>query len=277
MMSDPRLIGLSGNVKIDTSISKPYNFWVGYQLFEYLYGQVLTRAAQGVFGKVTCLPGCIQIFSADPALLDIPLNKFKEVPDEKSVFFNIVAFLGEDRRFTCLCLYENPEYRTGIVFDAYGITAVPDSFSVFFSQRRRWFLSAQANNCIDFMSADLPLMIRLIAGAQILASAITPFIFLAILFAVLRVYWSSTHRYFMLILGTSTLVWVFKFIMILICSENIIDLFYLIYGFVCHTLFGVFVQTYNILHALSTMDDLEWGLTRRVKEEDLPILQINYD
>ena len=59
-------------------------------------GQLLTRASQGVYGKVTCLPGCIQVFRADPALLDKPLDLFKKLPkSEYNIFENVVAFLGE--------------------------------------------------------------------------------------------------------------------------------------------------------------------------------------
>jgi chitin synthase len=197
-------------------------------------------------------------------LVDEALDEFKLLPPENSLFHNILAFLGEDRRFTCLLLYLNPRYKTDIVLDAYGTTAVPDSFKVFFSQRRRWFLSSQANNCLDTISADLPIFIRIIAAAQILASAITPFVFIAIICAIIRIS-AASGRYYLLILGTSSLVWSFKLFMIIFGSISFIDFGVLLYGLVLHTLFGAFVQTYNIVHALSSMDDLGWGLTRQIE------------
>ena len=36
MESNPMLIGLSGNVRIDLSINNPLNYWVAYQVFEYM-------------------------------------------------------------------------------------------------------------------------------------------------------------------------------------------------------------------------------------------------
>jgi chitin synthase len=267
MISDDRLLGLSGNIRVDLNVNSPVNPWTAYQYFEYLYGQILTRSSQGVFGKITCLPGCIQIFSADPKLMDGPLDIFKELPSDGSLFDNVLSFLGEDRRFTCLMLYQNPLYRTDIVLGAYGTTAVPDSFAVFFSQRRRWFLSSQANNVLDVLSKQLPCIIRLMAAAQILASAITPFIFVAIVFAFIRLSISGSNRLYLLILGTSTPVWIFKVGIVFFGSVNFVEFAVLLYGIFVHTVFGAFVQTYNIMHALSTMDDLHWGLTRQVEKE----------
>jgi chitin synthase len=267
MMTNSKLVGLSGNVRIDLNVNSPFNPWTAYQYFEYLYGQILTRSSQGVFGKITCLPGCIQIFSADPKLMDGPLDSFKELPSDESLFDNVLAFLGEDRRFTCLLLYQNPNCVTDIVLGSYGTTAVPDSFTVFFSQRRRWFLSSQANNVLDVLSDKLPIIIRVIAGAQILASAITPFVFIAIVCSIIRLALSGSGRYYTLILGTSSLVWAFKILMIFFGSVSAVDFAVLFYGIFVHTVFGAFVQTYNIIHALSTMDDLGWGLTRQIEKE----------
>jgi chitin synthase len=265
MITNPSLIGVSGNVKLDLNVNRPLNPLVAYQCFEYTYGQLCTRASQGVFGKVTCLPGCIQIFTADPRIMKEPLEKFKQLPRD-TLFENVLAFLGEDRRFTCLLLYHNPHKRTDLQIDAIGYTAVPDTLSVFFSQRRRWFLSAQANNVLDTLSTKLPLVIRVMAAVQIWASSITPFVFVAVLFAVLRMVESGTHKYYILFLGTSSLVWLFKLGMVALASESLKEGLCMAYGLIVHSFVGAFIQTWNILHALWTIDDLRWGLTRQVKE-----------
>jgi chitin synthase len=265
MVMDPRLIGVSGNVKLDFNVNNPMNPLVAYQCFEYTYGQLCTRSSQGVFGKVTCLPGCIQIFTSDPEIMQEPLETFKRLP-ENTLFENVLAFLGEDRRFTCLLLYYNHLKRTDLSLEAIGYTAVPNTLSVFFSQRRRWFLSAQANNVLDTLSPKLPLMIRIMAAVQIWASSITPFVFVAVLFAVLRMVQSDSNKYYILFLGTSSLVWIFKLGMVALASESLKEALCMSYGLIVHSIFGAFIQTWNILHALWTIDDLRWGLTRQAKE-----------
>ena len=112
--------------------------------------------------------------------------------------------------------------------------------------------------------SSLPLIIRIIAGVQLLASAITPFVFAAIIYAIIRMYYSKAHNYYLLVIGSSTLVWIFKISMIFFASKSLKMFVILVYGFVLHTVTGVFCQTYNIFHALATMTDLKWGLTRKV-------------
>ena len=111
------------------------------------------------------------------------------------------------------------------------------------------------------------MIIRVIAGVQILASAITPFVFGAIIYAIVRMYLSKAHNYYFLVVGSSTLVWIFKIGMVFFASKSFKMFLILLYGFVLHTVTGVFCQTYNIFHALATMTDLKWGLTRIVVED----------
>ncbi|TPX67352.1 chitin synthase [Spizellomyces sp. 'palustris'] len=264
MLSNDKLLGVSGFVKADLSMGSCLNPWIAYQFFEYVYGQYLTRFAQAIFRKVTCLPGCIQIVSADPKLFDVPLDKFSTLPNPDSLFESVVAFLGEDRRFTCLALYENPNHHTGMSFEAVGLTGVPPNSRVFFSQRRRWFLSAQANNIRDTLNSNLPFTIRLIAASQILASAIVPFIFVAVVYFITRMAINGTNRYWMLFIGSASLVWVYKFFLMVTYPENLKEVFVMFYGFLLQTLFSAPIQAYNTIHALKSMDDMGWGLTRQV-------------
>ena len=58
--------------------------------------------------------------------------------------------LGEDRYLTTLLLKFHPKYKTKYIFRAHAWTIAPESWKVFFSQRRRW-INSTVHNLIELI------------------------------------------------------------------------------------------------------------------------------
>ncbi|KAI9140059.1 chitin synthase-domain-containing protein [Paraphysoderma sedebokerense] len=267
MSTETDVLGVSSVVQPDLSVQRGWNPLIAYQFFEYIYGQLLTRECQGLFGQVTCLPGAGQILTTDPNLTKDPLKKFSDFSGEKKTAYHLVrALLGEDRRWTCLLLYKNPGYRTLIDSSCIVYTAVPDNMSVFFSQRRRWFLSAQANNIRDLLAPNVRLPIRIIAFSQILSSYISPFI----LFVNIRLFmYLFVDQYaWIWVASIMGILGLFKIYVILFYPKTFYEAFTLLYGVILHFVCSSLLQLAVALYAIWNMDDMRWGLTRQIEEEE---------
>lgn len=262
---DDDVIGVSGFIKVHLDNLNWKNFWTFYQYFEYIFQQGLTRLGQSVIGSVTCLPGCLQIMRICDETMKEPLNEFRKLPDPESDYEKIRAYLGEDRRFTCLMLYKNPKKMTTICTDALVYTDVPTTFSVLLSQRRRWFLSSQANNIADFFS-NLPILIRFIAIVQIWT-----FLFAIVtLICAARLIWIIVLNHNIIVLAAfSSLIFIgtYKNLLALIYAESFGKFCYMLMSMLVYTLICPFINTYIGIYAMYTMDDYSWGKTQMIEKK----------
>lgn len=272
-----KIMGVSGFVKVDTMNPRTtYNWLVIYQSFEYVIQQMITRAGQSIFRHVTCLPGCVQIFKMHDKCIGSVLNKFEELPSN-NIISKIRAYLGEDRRYTCLIQYASPDARMKINSRADVYTDVPDTWSVFLSQRRRWFLSSSANNVSDVMSSALPLIVRFIAFAQLWCSL---FIITNVICFFRVFYFAFSGRPLLTILTMFSVyifVSLYKLIIAYKYSETLGEFAY----FMLSTLvFIIMSQPINIammFWALWTIDDYSWGKTQEVENTNSDIIDVPID
>ena len=276
MEDDPDALGASGFIRV---AGRPcVHFWVEYQYFEYVLQQGLTRYAQGLLGKVTCLPGCLQIIRCeDPSKLAEPMRRFRQCPaplnhaatSAKAVVENIRAHLGEDRRFTGLVLYANPLGRMIVVPGATVYTDVPDTFAVFLSQRRRWFLSSQANNFRDLAEPSLPWLIRLVAFAQLWNFVFAPLCMVCLgrlLYGVGVTAASGGGRDWAVFAAFSTVIFiaVYKLGLAVVLTDRPSNIPRLIFSLLLYAVVCPFINTILGMYALATLDDHRWGATQRV-------------
>jgi len=116
----------------------------------------LTKAFESLFGSVTCLPGCFTMVRIRAADTGKPLFVSKEIVEAYSeirvdtLHMKNLLHLGEDRYLTTLLLKFHPKYKTKYIFRAHAWTIAPESWKVFFSQRRRW-INSTVHNLIELI------------------------------------------------------------------------------------------------------------------------------
>jgi chitin synthase len=262
------VIGVSGMVLADhlAEDAKWYNWLYLIQAMEYITLQAMTRLGQSFIGKVTCLPGCVQMFRMNEVTLGNALDNFKKLPSN-SLLSQVRAFLGEDRRYTCLCLYEDVSARTLLNVNAYAYTDVPTTWKVFLSQRRRWFLSANANNINDTMTSKLPVFIRFIAFVQLWC---TLFVITNMVCGA-RILWiiKETNSLTLLIaFSVYILTFVFKTGMAVRFSRSIPNFLYNMCSIVAYLVVGPIVNVVITAWGIWTIDDFSWGLTQETQGQE---------
>lgn len=154
-------IACCGLVVTDFSEGK-WNFWTILQNFQYLYGQYVRRNAENLYGKVTCLPGCITMFKVH-SIADQAIEMYSELPHSNDLLKTIVQLLGTDRRLTNSILFQNIDVYT--VFDprAKCLTIPPNKCYPYITQRRRWGSNSYFNTIYIIFGKNIYLITRFIA------------------------------------------------------------------------------------------------------------------
>lgn len=121
------------------------------QVYEYYISHNLAKAFESLFGSVTCLPGCFSMYrlyltgSGRPVFISHPIVRDYAENRVDTLHMKNLLHLGEDRYLTTLLLKHNSMYKTKFLRVAHAWTVVPDTWSVFLSQRRRWINSTVHN------------------------------------------------------------------------------------------------------------------------------------
>ena len=175
----PDTVGVCGYVAVDFKGSN-WNLWRLYQSSEYTIAQGLRRLHQSVAtNKVSCLPGCCQILRVceatcgDHVLID--LFGYCPKPTD-NLLKQIRATASEDRNHVCNMLSARSKVKTRQALKARAYTDVPDSWSVFLSQRRRWTLGATSNDLMLIYSPGVQWFERILAAANVITWCLNPFI-----------------------------------------------------------------------------------------------------
>jgi cellulose synthase/poly-beta-1,6-N-acetylglucosamine synthase-like glycosyltransferase len=98
-----------------------------------------------MWGKVTCLPGCVAMFKVREEMGPAIKLYAKPVTD-RALLRHQVQYLGTDRRMTYCTLAQGLNLRTVFVADAISETVAPQTLGHYISQRRRWASNAYFNN-----------------------------------------------------------------------------------------------------------------------------------
>ncbi|KAH0551736.1 hypothetical protein GP486_007046 [Trichoglossum hirsutum] len=145
---DSKVAGICGETILE---NEERSWWTMIQVYEYYTSYHLTKAFESVFGSVTCLPGCFCMYrlrTADkgrPLIIsETVLNAYADGGVDTLHKRNLLS-LGEDRFLTTLMMKQFPHMSYRFTGQAYAATTVPESWRVFYSQRRRWINSAIHN------------------------------------------------------------------------------------------------------------------------------------
>lgn len=136
--------------------------WYVMQNFQYLYGQYIRRNSESLWGKVTCLPGCITMIKVDEKASKA-LGLYSENTSQDEFLKFIVQHLGTDRRLTNSYLFQ--DINTYTVFDdrAKCLTVPPYNLHSYVTQRRRWGSNSYFNTLFSIFSRNVFLITRITA------------------------------------------------------------------------------------------------------------------
>jgi len=123
--ADPRVGAVSGHTDVHND---QVNFLTRMQAIRYYLSFKVYKAAESVFGTVTCCPGCCSAYRRSylMPILDTWLNQR---------FLGRECTFGDDRSLTNFILRK---YEAAYAPEARARTVVPEKFSVYVRQQQRW-------------------------------------------------------------------------------------------------------------------------------------------
>lgn len=159
-----------------------WKFWNLFQNFQYLYGQYIRRATENLYGKVSCLPGCITMFKVSE-VASKAICMYSTLPEEHEMLKSIVQLLGTDRRLTASFLYQGKDVITKYDPRAKCLTIPPDKLKAYVSQRRRWGSNALFNTMCNVIAPNIHPFMRFFGILDIIRMSLAYFrVFNTILF-----------------------------------------------------------------------------------------------
>ncbi len=123
--SNPRVGAVAGSTDV---YNRDTNLLTKMQALRYYVAFHVYKAAESIFGSVTCCPGCCSAYRksyVDP-ILDQWLNQ---------VFFGVTCTFGDDRSLTNFIIRK---YDAVYCPEARAFTVVPDQFGKYVRQQQRW-------------------------------------------------------------------------------------------------------------------------------------------
>lgn len=258
---DPSTHGVVGFVEVSRD-SNQWSFWTVYQRTEYIVAQSLRRLQQSlVTKKVSCLSGCVQILRvSEETCGKKTLDAFNRYPTESdNVWTHILSFASEDRNHVCQMLHLYPYVKTRQCLGALAYTDVPQTISVFRSQRRRWSLGANSNDILLCFKSGINWFERIGAFCNILTYSLCLFIFVA----------TITFIYSIIVHPTLMMLYLSVIIFIPISYEILIVVWYpfgsfgervqFLFGLVLYLVLSPVINLLIALYSLSNVDCFKWG------------------
>ena len=223
----------------------------------------MPRAAESTFGKVICLPGCFSL-----------TKLYEEIDGEKRMLIlkdeillgygtnpsptlhSLCLMLGEDRFLTSLIMKYLPAYKIFFVPDAECYTGVPETISVFLSQRRRWN-NTTLHNMFDLVFMRTTLFLWCFFVCDFLSLLLQPISLIVVGNMIYQYLKSQSFDY---VTGVSVLLLPSLMILTAIIKKQIYVIPYIVPFLIAAPLFFVFTP----IVCFWQMDDLSWGKTRKI-------------
>ena len=279
--SNGNVIGVVGFV----DVVKSWNPLVIYQYCEYLYAQCLKRYAQSIITKkVSCLSGCVQLIKVcmETCGNDI-LDEFNRLPENNENIFNhIRSYASEDRNHICLMFKMYPYVKTIQSMNAIAYTNVPNTFTKFIRQRKRWCAGATCNDLLLIGNSEHNKWERLQSFVNVMIFILTLFVFIATIIFIISIV--NYPSYLILILASIMILPAIYSLCIPIfvydananananasrlinktylgvkIHSKLYNIFYYYIGFIIYNTLGVILSLSVYLYTLYYLDDLNWN------------------
>lgn len=237
--TDPMMAAAAGHARVD---NRGVNLLTKMQNVRYYIAFEVYKAAEALFGSVTCCSGCCSAYRRSA------LSEILE-PWRTQMFLGVQCTYGDDRSLTNHLLRLG--YRTSYVPAAMSSTVVPETWDVFLRQQLRWKKSWVRESLIaaTFMWRRHPVM-----AASFYAGLILPLVSPAVVFRSLVWIPAVLHR-----LPTAYILGVFA-------MAVIYGIYYFIHTKERDWLFGLLFAAVSTVFlvwqlplAMATLRDGRWG------------------
>ncbi|KAK3348946.1 chitin synthase-domain-containing protein [Lasiosphaeria hispida] len=257
---DENAIAAAGTVFVELEPGYEWSFWNLYQQFQYTFGQYVRRRAEGLIGRVTCLPGCVTLIAVRKEMAGA-IQKYAKSVHSDFILHHQVQNLGTDRRLTYAMLSQGTHLHTLFVPEAVSETVAPQSLRHYLSQRRRWGSNAHFNNYFLLAGEKMNPIIRL---AALIDAARQMFIYYRIMNTVFFikalvddfVIWDILP---LLIVGQLPLVW--YVVCLFMEAELRKRMFKLVLGFLINKLISPFLAIMVFTEVAFSLGNSVWGLS----------------
>ncbi|GME48652.1 putative glycosyltransferase family 2 protein [Neofusicoccum parvum] len=267
----PNTLGVCGLVAVDFKGEKWGGLWKLYQTCDYALSQGLRRLHQSIVTNcVTCLPGCCQLFRVcEESCGDhIMLDRFGYHPTPTDdIVKQIRANASEDGNHVChmLSAYSHAGWKTRQAIRARAFTDVPQSWSVFLSQRRRWSLGTTANELLLIRESGIHWFERIIAFSNCLTWLLSISIAVAATSFYIRGVAPRWISY--ALLGIVLTRVVYYILMVFWFPRTSRERKQYLLGLFGYLIVGRLVSALILLYAMYYIDSFGWGKTRKVVSE----------
>ncbi|KAF1733499.1 Chitin synthase 6 [Beauveria bassiana] len=269
------VVGVCGHVCVDFG-AHSFGLWSLYQSVEYAQTQGLRRVFQSrVTGKVSCLPGCCQLLRVDEATFGdaVLRRRFGYCPKPNDVMTrHIMGSYSEDSIHASIIFSLFPDKQTAQALRAKAYTMVPQGWRVFLSQRKRWALGSISNEFVMIFRPCILWVERLQSVVAVLTWAITPFIVAALAeMIMLLVKHGREVIQDPVFISLLSLLWVrylYSFCIGFWLPQSNLERIQYFVGFFIHFFTSPFINIIILVYSLMHSDDVQWGKTREVIQED---------
>lgn len=243
----------------------PSFFWDHMQHFQYFSSQYVRRSTESFWGKVSCLSGAGNILRISSKPYQYANYHYQDYPRSTSIMDVVPKMIGTDRRYTTLMLKASDKSKMGMFPKAHVYTETPQDLLTYISQRKRWGSNSFSNSLVNMASRNIPWYLKL-------SALIDVFRILSTYFRIVSYIWFWVYvqqisiSIIIFVAVTVGVVYLYSFLYIMIYGDKRLSL---LYGFVLNKittpLFGALIFSEIIFR----FDDFRWGMTQKVKDEDV--------
>jgi chitin synthase len=265
---DKSILACCGETRVDNKVQ---SFVTMMQVFEYYSAHHLKKAFESVFGCVTCLPGCFTLYrlyteELEPLLTsDVIVSNYAR-NDISSLHERNLYELGEDRMLTTLLLQHFYGMKLSFVPEAVCWTIVPHTFQILKSQRRRW-INSTVHNMLELLKVQTMcgvcfFSMKMVVIFDLLSTFLLPSGCIYLYYIIIDAIMNSD--------GVAPLaILAFAFVGLMMVPFVMRAQWDYFLWFIVFVLGGVptfyfYLPVYSFWH----MDDLSWGKTRQVKQDN---------
>ncbi|CRK38035.1 hypothetical protein BN1723_015284 [Verticillium longisporum] len=268
---NPKLVGVCGHVCVDYDGSN-WGLWSLYQSVEYSQTQGLRRLFQSrITGKVNCLPGCCQLIKVDQATFgdEVLRERFGYCPKPNDIMtMHIMGNYSEDSIHASIIFSLFPKRQTAQALRAKAFTIVPQNWTVFLSQRKRWALGSITNEFFMIFRPGIILVERLQSIVAVLTWFITPFIMAAVVKLILILIERGDELVkdpvFMTLISILACRYFYSLCIGFWLPRNWFESAQYFVGYFFHFITSPFCNVVVLVYSLFNSDDFKWGKTREV-------------
>ncbi|KAJ3028881.1 UNVERIFIED_CONTAM: hypothetical protein HDU68_000683 [Siphonaria sp. JEL0065] len=260
-------VAACGLVVIDFA-GRWWNFWNLFQCFQYLFGQLVRRSCENLYGKVSCLPGCISMFKVSP-ISSPALDMYAALPHETDLFLNIVQQLGTDRRLASSFLQQGKDVVTKYDPRARCHTIPPSTLVTYLSQRRRWGSNSYFNTWCNNFAPNIHPFMRFFGLLDSIRMSLQFLRTFNILVFIILISTSTAHiREYIPLLCVLAYPLVFFFACVLVDSFCRPMFGWIFLGWICNRVAGLLVTLMIISNVFWNMGSIAWGGNQKEAVQD---------